>query len=95
MEFEKEGYRFYKNDESGKLLAEVTYEPNGEDKVSLTHTFVDVSLRGQGVAEQLVDRLAAEMKEEGKKIVPVCSYAVALFKRKSDKYKDIIAKCSK
>ncbi|ETI66240.1 hypothetical protein BAVI_23674 [Neobacillus vireti LMG 21834] len=33
----------------------------------LTHTFVDSSLRGQGVAEQLVDCVVAEMKAEGKK----------------------------
>lgn len=91
MDFEKQGNRFYKKDEDGKLLAEVTYIPDGEDKVQLNHTFVDSSLRGQGVAEQLVDRVVAEMEKENKKIIPTCSYAVALFKRKPDKYKDIIA----
>ncbi|ETI70537.1 GNAT family N-acetyltransferase [Neobacillus vireti] len=91
MDFKKESNRFYKQDETGKLLAEVIYEPNGEQQVLLTHTFVDSSLRGQGVAEQLVDCVVAEMKAEGKKIVPVCSFAVALFKRKPDKYKDVIA----
>ncbi|WP_066069773.1 GNAT family N-acetyltransferase [Neobacillus soli] len=91
MDFNKEDNRFYKHDETGKLLAEVIYEPDGEHQVLLTHTFVDSSLRGQGVAEQLVDCVVAEMKAEGKKIVPVCSFAVALFKRKPDKYKNVIA----
>ncbi|MCD8505683.1 MAG: N-acetyltransferase [Alkalibacterium thalassium] len=35
------------------------------------HTFVDPSLRGQGVAEQLVDRVVEEMQKEQKKIKPV------------------------
>ncbi|MFL2099458.1 GNAT family N-acetyltransferase [Desemzia sp. FAM 23991] len=92
MEFEKGDNRFYKNDESGKMIAEITYIPSGEDKVLVDHTFVDPSLRGQGVAEQLVDRTVQEMETEGKKMVAVCPYVVSLFERKSDKYQDIIAK---
>ena len=92
MNFEKGTNEFYKEDESGKRLAEVSYSPIGEDKVSLDHTFVDPSLRGGSIAEQLVDRVVEEMRTENKKIVPVCSYAVALFKSKPDKYKDILAK---
>lgn len=92
MEFEKGDNRFYKNDENGKLIAEITYVPSGEDKVLVDHTFVDPSLRGQGVAEQLVDRAVQEMKTENKKIVPVCPYVVSLFERKPEKYQEIIAK---
>ena len=92
MDFEKGDNRFYKNDENGKMIAEITYVPSGEDKVLVDHTFVDPSLRGQGVAEQLVDRAVEEMKAEGKKIVPVCPYVVSLFERKPEKYHDIIAK---
>lgn len=92
MEFEKGDNRFYKNDENGKLIAEITYVPSGEDKVLVDHTFVDPSLRGQGVAEQLVDRAVQEMKMENKKIVPVCPYVVSLFERKPEKYQEIIAK---
>ena len=92
MDFEKGTNEFYKEDESGKRLAEVSYSPIGEDKVSLDHTFVDPSLRGGSIAEQLVDRVVEEMRTENKKIVPVCSYAAALFKNKPDKYKDVVAK---
>ncbi|ALV22609.1 MULTISPECIES: GNAT family N-acetyltransferase [Carnobacterium] len=92
MEFEKSGNRFYKNDEKGKMLAEVTYVPSGEDKVILDHTFVDPSLRGQGIAAQLVDRVVEEMRNENKKIVPLCPYAKTLFERKPEKYADIEAK---
>src|SRR5699024_4177275 len=86
MEFQKENHRIFKEDESGKTLAEITYAESEDNKVIANHTFVDPSLRGQGVAEQLVDALVEEMKREGKKIVPLCSYVVALFERKPEKY---------
>lgn len=89
MEFEKGNNRFYK-EEGDKLLAEITYVPNG-DVVKVDHTFVDPSLRGQGVAEQLVDRVVTEMESEGKKIIPLCPYVVTLFERKPDKYGHIKA----
>ncbi len=91
MEFVKNGNSFLKNDESGKMIAEVTYVPSGEDKVILDHTFVDPSLRGQGIAAQLVDKVVEEMEKEGKKIVPLCPYAKELFDRKPEKYKHIEA----
>ena len=91
MEFEKNGNGFFKNDDTGKLIAEVTYVTSGEDKVILDHTFVDPSLRGQGIASQLVDKVVEEMEKEGKKIVPLCPYAKELFDRKPEKYKHIEA----
>lgn len=93
MEFTKGGNRFYK-EEKEKLIAEITYVPQGE-QVAVDHTFVDPSLRGQGIAEQLVDRVVEEMEKENKKIVAVCPYVVELFKRKPEKYQDINANAQK
>lgn len=95
MDFEKGENRFYKNDNDGKTIAEITYVPTGEDKVIADHTFVDPSLRGQGIAEQLVDRLVQEMKVENKTIIPVCPYVSSLFERKPEKYQKIAAEASK
>lgn len=92
MEFEKGSNRFYKEDENGKLLAEITYKPINDHTVDADHTFVDEALRGQGIAEQLVERLVEEMKAEGKKIHPTCPYIVTLFERKPEKYGAIAAK---
>lgn len=91
MDFKKGENRFYKKDEKGKLIAEITYVPTGEDKVIADHTFVDPSLRGQGIAEKLVERLVLEMETENKKIIPVCSYVTSLFERKPEKYNHIKA----
>ena len=91
MDFEKAENRFYKNNKDGKMIAEVTYVPSGEDKVILDHTFVDPSLRGQGIAEELVNRVVKEMQTENKKIIPLCPYAKTLFERKPDIYGGIQA----
>ena len=86
MDFEKVKGRIFKENENGDTLAEITYKYVGEDIALATHTFVDPSLRGGGVAEELVDALVTEMEVQGKKIKPVCPYVVMLFKRKPDKY---------
>ncbi len=91
MEFLKGENRFYQENEDGDLIAEITYKVVDENTVDADHTFVDPSLRGQGIAEQLVDRLVAEMETEGKKILPTCPYVVKLFERKEDKYGHIAA----
>lgn len=91
MEFIKGDNRFYQENDEGETIAEITYNPLGDNVVDADHTFVDPSLRGHGVAEQLVERLVEEMKAEGKKIHPGCPYVDALFKQKPEKYKDIMA----
>lgn len=49
MEFQHERERIFALDEQGKLVAEVTF-PVSEGVADIDHTFVDQSLRGQGVA---------------------------------------------
>lgn len=90
MEFIKGENRFYK-EKDDKLVAEITYIPKG-DKVDVDHTFVDSSLRGQGIAEKLVDRVVEEMEKEEKKIIPSCPYVGKLFERKPEKYSHIHVK---
>ena len=91
MDFQFTEGRIFNEDENGKTLAEITYVKSAsvEDVVVADHTYVDPSLRGQGVAEELVDALVDEMEKQGKKIEPLCPYVVTLFKRKPDKYNKI------
>jgi len=92
MEFVKGENKFYHENEEGEEDAVITYKATDDDNVvDADHTFVDPSLRGQGIAEQLVDRLVDEMESEGKKIDPSCPYVIELFDRKPDKYEDIQA----
>ena len=78
MEFCKEAGRISAMDETGKLLAEVTF-PEQEGLAVINHTFVDDSLRGQGVAGQLLRAVADTLRKEGRKAKPTCSYAIHWF----------------
>lgn len=68
----------FATDETGKLLAEVTF-PEQEGIAVINHTFVDGSLRGQGVAGQLLRAVADTLRQDGRKAKVTCSYAVHWF----------------
>lgn len=74
MKFNVEKNRIY-YEENGKTLAEVTFIGD-EDVLTINHTFVDDSLRGQGIASKLVQEAVNEIKRQNKKVQASCSYAV-------------------
>lgn len=71
------------------LLAEVTFPDIDPHTVNINHTFVDDSLRGQGVAGKLMEETAKKLRTDGKKAVLTCSYAVKWFE-KHPEYGDVI-----
>ncbi|MDR1832030.1 MAG: N-acetyltransferase [Fusobacteriaceae bacterium] len=76
MDFIKEKRRIFAKNPAGQVIAEVTFPPYKEDAVVIDHTFVDDSLRGQGVGGQLMEAVYDHLKKEGKSAVLLCSYAV-------------------
>lgn len=80
MEFITEKDKIYATDQSGRVLAEVTF-PTKEGVSTIDHTFVDSSLRGQGVAGELVKLATDKILADGNKIAAACPYAVSWFKR--------------
>lgn len=74
-----------------KVIAEVTFPEIDSETVDINHTFVDDSLRGQGVAGKLMEAAAEKLRSQGKKAVLSCSYAVKWFE-KHPEYQDIIRK---
>ncbi|WP_313072057.1 GNAT family N-acetyltransferase [Lacrimispora sp.] len=71
------------------LLAEVTFPNVDENTVDINHTFVDDSLRGQGVAGKLMEATALYLRSQGKKAVLTCSYAISWFEKHTE-YQDIL-----
>lgn len=67
--------------QDGKRVGEMTYSRTHPSLVVVDHTYVDPSLRGQGLAQQLQDALVAWARETQNKIVPVCSYVKIQFDR--------------
>lgn len=69
--------------------AELTWRALGPLRIA-DHTFVPPAMRGQGVAQKLVEALVADAREQGFKIVPQCSYVEALFRRHPE-WADLLA----
>lgn len=75
MEFKKETNRIYAENEDGLTIAEITFPENKEGVCTIDHTFVDDSLRGQGIAGKLVEMAVDQIGGMGKKVDATCSYA--------------------
>lgn len=88
LEFLVEENRFYFDDTDGENLAEITMSPAGTFKI-IDHTWVDDSLRGQGIAAKLVKRVVDDAREKGYKILPLCPFAKGEFDRKPE-YHDVL-----
>ncbi|AOY00077.1 GNAT family N-acetyltransferase [Jeongeupia sp. USM3] len=80
--------RFVATD-AGKVIAEMTYSPLGDDRFIIDHTDVDQAYGGQGIGYQLVDAAVAHARANGMKILPLCPFAASVFKKKGDEYADV------
>ncbi|MBU9672315.1 N-acetyltransferase [Planococcus sp. CP5-4] len=75
---------------SGETVkAEITWTQMA-DLMVVEYTYVEESLRNQGLAKELVDHAAAYARENQFKMQPVCSYVAEVFER-SDEYNDVKA----
>ena len=75
-------------EENGERLAEMVLAIQGE-RLVVYHTEVSEKLRGQGVAAQLLEQMVAYAPANHLKVVPLCPYVHAQFKRHAELYKDI------
>lgn len=73
--FSIEKDRVFMQDETGKTIAEITFPETSDGVYTIDHTFVDESLRGQGVASKLVQAAVEEIENRGGKVEATCSYA--------------------
>ena len=53
-------------DEHGHMVAAVTFPDITDKTVNIQHTFVDSSLRGQGIAGQLMLEVVKQLRQTGK-----------------------------
>lgn len=73
----------------GNIKALMTYSHAGHDKIIIDHTEVDESLKGQGIGYSLVQAAVNYARDKQIKILPLCPFAAAVFKKKSD-YSDVL-----
>lgn len=91
MDFIYEQNRVYLTNASGKMIAQVTFPAVDANTVNIDHTFVDDTLRGQGVAGKLMEAAARQLRETGRQAALTCSYAVKWFGQHPE-YADLLKK---
>ncbi|MEX0954121.1 MAG: GNAT family N-acetyltransferase [Dehalococcoidia bacterium] len=70
--------------------AEMTFSKAGEHLVIIDHTEVPDVFRGQGVGARLVARAVDDARKSGKKIMPLCPFAAAQFRRHTE-WQDVLS----
>lgn len=76
--------------QDGNILAEMTYSMPSAEKMIIDHTEVSDELRGQNVGYQLVHTAVEYARTHHLKIIPLCPFANAIFKKKPE-YADVLA----
>ena len=67
--------RIYLQDENWSILAEIDFEKTDEKTYNISRTFVDDSVRWQGIGGELVERAIAYLTSKWYKVSATCSYA--------------------
>lgn len=76
-------------EQEGNILAEMVYSMPSDKKMIIEHTEVSDELKGQHVGNQLVATAVEYARTHDIKIVPLCTFANAVFKRKAE-YADVL-----
>ena len=71
-------------------VGELTYQRTTPERMIIDHTRVFEGFEEKGIARQIVMAAADFARQNGRTIVPVCSYARNVLTR-ADEYKDILA----
>ena len=71
--------------------AELAYSRPADDVIDLAHTFVDESLRGQGVGEELARTALAYARDQQLKVLTSCRFVAAFVQRHRADYEAILA----
>ena len=83
--------RIYFEDDSKKLMAEAILTAKGKGEINIEHVFVDSSLRGQGVAGELMETVVEYLRKNRLKTTATCSYAKSWLVKNKDTNEDIIS----
>lgn len=80
---------FYINDQSQQLgEMEISI---ADGKLTVYHTEVIPEAEGRGLAKRMLEAMVAHARENKLKVVALCPYVAAQFKRHAGDYADIIA----
>lgn len=84
---EKRNGHFYIND-NDEQIAEMQIGLSGDD-LTVYHTEVSPKAGGKGLAKELLKAMVDYARKNHLKVIPLCPYVFAQFKRHPDEYADI------
>ena len=70
--------------------AEMTYSRASAQLIIIDHTDVPEALRGRGIGQVLVTRAVEDARRDGFKIIPLCPFASAQFRRHAE-WRDVLS----
>lgn len=73
---------FFLLDTHGSKIACLSYFYETPQRINANHTFVDTSLRGQGIADKLYQALMTFIEQQGLELHPTCSYIEKKWQRR-------------
>ena len=81
MDYQIHTHELFVKKEDGTYLVRVTFPLIDEGIVNIDHTYVDVSLRGNGVASEMMHAVMKHIISKSLTVVATCPYAVLWLKR--------------
>ena len=88
LKLDKNGRGTFFIDQAGERVAEMVIRIEGNN-LTVFHTEVSEKLKGQGVASKLLSAMVAYAREHQMKVIALCSFVSAEFKKHPEQYKDI------
>lgn len=82
------GKGFFEIEENGKRLGEMVVSVSG-NRLTVYHTEVAPEAEGRGLAKKMLEEMVAYAREQHFKVIPLCPYVHAQFKRHPDTYADL------
>jgi predicted GNAT family acetyltransferase len=82
--------RTYEASDDGNVVGTLVYEVEGH-RIVLSHTFVEPSSRGNGIATELVARALDDIRAKGMTVTVLCGFAVDFFSTHTG-YADLVDK---
>lgn len=79
INLQHEDNRIFALDENNEIIAEITFPKISDNKVDINRTFVHSSLRGQGIADELMQACVNKIQSNGFSAAASCSYAKKWF----------------
>ena len=86
--FKEEVNRFVYVNNEGQVMAYLKFYALNDNAYDVNSVYADISLRGKGIGQQLVDLMVNKASQENMLIRPTCPYVLKLFVT-NDKYENI------